>query len=474
MKADTQKGIFAVTPEEAGYLIAAEVSVAEDGLDTQTVEDARLVAGDNAKTFALAHAKLLLARRHRKPVSAPALPTGLLTGALVFAAYLLGVGTDRFAAEGAVVNLLSPPLLFILLWQIVLYLGLLFAPLLRRRNRPAPFPGRALFAEATARLQLPSLTKTGARIRARWLPLLMPSLQADAARAFHLAAAALGFGLLTGLAVRGICTAYTVGWTSTWLASHESLLATILSATYGLVPLDLFGVPFPDAAALAKLNLRVHPEGSPDPAAWLLRLMGLVVGIVILPRLLLAYLSHRKARRLRSSLLWTSAESVPAATGASPAPKTEAHAAAGTSSAETMTPMPSHRPPEGMLLLASAPLTEPLRRATALVLETPCWTERTFDVWRDAPENGLAQFDDLTPERVVLLWDAATTPEDDVHGAWLSALSERFGDRVEILLDFGMPDEPRLATPERLRSRRASWESFAADHRTKIRFLRLQ
>ena len=99
---------FAVTPEEAGVLIAAHASEELDGPEASAAADARLIAGKDPKDRALAKAKLVLSRRSLKPSRMPALPTGLFTGALVFAAFLLGVLTDRFTSEGAVVNLLSP------------------------------------------------------------------------------------------------------------------------------------------------------------------------------------------------------------------------------------------------------------------------------------------------------------------------------------------------------------------------------
>ena len=299
---------FAVTPEEAGVLIAARASEEIDGPETSAAADARLIAGKDPKDRTLAKAKLVLSRRSLKPSRMPTLPTGLFTGILVFAAYLLGVLTDRFTSEGAVVNLLSPALLFVLFWQLVLYVLLFVGAVAGLLGFAPKWPGRRLFTELLARVRMPAVKKQTLKERPLWLTLLAPSLRFDAACAFHLAAAALGAGLLTGLAFRGIGTAYTVGWTSTWLAGHEAWLANLFSATYGLVPLDVFGLSFPDAAAIADMNLRVNPEGSPDAAAWLLRLMGLVAGVVILPRLLLAFVADRRAKTARTSFVWTEEE----------------------------------------------------------------------------------------------------------------------------------------------------------------------
>lgn len=441
---------FAVTPEEAGVLIAARASEEIDGPEASAAADARLIAGNDPKDRALARAKLVLSRRTLKPSRMPALPTGLFTGVLVFAAYLLGVLTDRFTSEGAVVNLLSPALLFVLFWQIVLYV-LLFAGAITGLLGVSPkWPGRRLFAELLARVRMPAVKKQTLKERPLWLTLLAPSLRFDAARAFHLAAAALGAGLLTGLAFRGIGTAYTVGWTSTWLAGHEAWLAGFFSATYGLVPLDVFGLSFPDAAAIAEMNLRVNPEGSPDAAAWLLRLMALVAVVVILPRLLLAFLADRRAKAARKRFVWTEEEetAVPASTE-----EHAAHLSAGATVLSTLTP------------------DESLRRRTAALLTLPDLHWRTIDVWKDEPESVLAS---VETESAVLLFDGIATPEDEVHGRWIDVLRERRPDAFLLIVDLSDVEKQFGADSERLTARKALWESFAAERHATLHLLRLQ
>lgn len=442
---------FAVTPEEAGVLIAARASEEIDGPETSAAADARLIAGKDPKDRTLAKAKLVLSRRSLKPSRMPTLPTGLFTGILVFAAYLLGVLTDRFTSEGAVVNLLSPALLFVLFWQLVLYVLLFVGAVAGLLGFAPKWPGRRLFTELLARVRMPAVKKQTLKERPLWLTLLAPSLRFDAARAFHLAAAALGAGLLTGLAFRGIGTAYTVGWTSTWLAGHEAWLANLFSATYGLVPLDVFGLSFPDAAAIADMNLRVNPEGSPDAAAWLLRLMGLVAGVVILPRLLLAFVADRRAKAARTSFVWTEEETEVAASPQDPA-----------SVSPALT---------GATVLTTVPADESLRRRTAALLMQPDLHWRTIDVWKDEPENVLASVD---TEAAVFLFDATATPEDEVHGRWLEAVAKRREGSLPLLVDLSGLEKQFGTDSERLTARKALWESFAAERHATLTFLRLQ
>lgn len=441
---------FVVTPEEAGLLVAARASEAADGPEASAAADARLIAGKDSKEKALARAKLVLSRRSLKPSRVPTLPTGLFTGALMLCAYFLGVMTDRFSSEGAVVNLLSPALLLILFWQIALYALLLVGTIAAPLGWKPKWPGRELFSALLSRLRILTVSKQTLRERPLWLSLLTPALRSEAARAFHLAAAALGAGLLTGLAFRGIGTAYTVGWTSTWLAGHEAWLAALFSATYGLVPLELFGTPFPDAAAIAEMNLRINAQGSPDAAAWLLRLMGLVAIVVILPRLLLAFFAGRRAKAARTRFVWIDELD-------EPAPVSTQRSVASIS--------------EGATVLTTIPADESLRCRTAALLMQPDARWRTVDVWKDEPESALASVD---TEAAVLLFDATATPEEEVHGHWIDAVGRRQPDAVTLLVDLSGLEAQFGAESERLTARKALWESFAAEHHAALRFLRLQ
>lgn len=440
---------FAVTPEEAGLLVAARASEAADGPEASAAADARLIAGKDPKEKALARAKLVLSRRSLKPSRVPTLPTGLFTGALMLCAYFLGVMTDRFSSEGAVVNLLSPALLLILFWQIALYALLLIGTIAAPLGWKPKWPGRELFAALLSRLRILTVSKQTLRERPLWLSLLAPALRSEAARAFHLAAAALGAGLLTGLAFRGIGTAYTVGWTSTWLAGHEAWLAALFSATYGLVPLELFGIPFPDAAAIAEMNLRVNAQGSPDAAAWLLRLMGLVAIVVILPRLLLAFFAGRRAKAARTRFVWIDEQD-------EPAPVSTQRSVASFS--------------EGATVLTTIPANESLRRRTAALLMQPDARWRTVDVWKDEPESALASVD---TEAAVLLFDATATPEEEVHGHWIDAVAKRRDGNLLLLVDLSKLEEQFGSGSERHTARKALWESFAAERHATLRFLRL-
>ena len=94
-----------------------------------------------------------------------------------------------------------------------------------------------------------------ARFFSRWIACQDAYLRTEAARAFHLASVAFVIGLLTSIGVRGIGTAYTVGWESTWLGNHPEWISVILRSLYDLVPLDrLGGAAWPDLSVIADLR----------------------------------------------------------------------------------------------------------------------------------------------------------------------------------------------------------------------------
>lgn len=209
--------------------------------------DAKRLAGEHAalKRFLPLRARLVAARLHEDP--AGAFGTALfhraalaLTVLLGLAAFVSGMLTDRLATEGARINLLSPPLLLLVLWNIAVYLLILLKPLLPGRISSHLLPLRECLSKALLR----AAGASAASIEAR-SAIFMPQCRWLVARALHIAAILFAVGLLAGMAVRGIGTAYHVGWESTWLAGNPQAVHAVLSAIYGHLP---FCGPIPDAA----------------------------------------------------------------------------------------------------------------------------------------------------------------------------------------------------------------------------------
>ena len=179
--------------------------------------------------------------------------------------------------------------------------------------------------------------------------------------------------------------------------------------------------------------------------------MGLVAGVVILPRLLLAFVADRRAKAARTSFVWT---------------EEEAEASASPQDPASVSPALT-----GATVLTTVPADESLRRRTATLLVQPNLHWRSIDVWKDEPQNVLASVD---TEAAVLLFDGIATPEDEVHGRWLDAVAKRHNGTSTLLVDLSGLEQQFGPDSERLTARKALWESFAAERHATLTFVRLQ
>ena len=222
-----------------------------------------------------------------------ALAAGLLAGLLV----------DRIGSAQRI-NLLAPPVWALLAWNLAVYLALPFtgaaggalrralAGMWRRaRGRGIERASRPAGAPAA----VPS-TLAWARFADDWAAASAPLVAARLALLLHLAAAALGAGVIAGLYLRGLVLDYRAGWQSTFLdaAQVHALLSLLLAPA-----LAASGQTLLDVAALQAL--RVPQPGAPA-APWI-HLYALQLGLlVLLPRLLLALGAALRARRLARHL----------------------------------------------------------------------------------------------------------------------------------------------------------------------------
>lgn len=424
---------------------------AADGADAS--RDARAVAGDAATTeaFLLTRAKLVLARmRQGHPgLRPPKVPEG---GAVTkaFAALLAAFGffsgavTDQLTSAGAELNLLSPPLLAVLLWNVAAVLLALagMAAALRTSGSPSGLP-LALARGFTSLSGLSRLSPIGSAADKAFLGSLLPALLPQAAwrfrAALHWAALAFGVGVAASLLVRGIGTAYWAVWESTWFAGRPDAVATVIGILYGWIPSFLPGLsPLPDATALEALR----SAGSASPAAlaagapWLARMIWAIILLIVLPRLALALLSGLLARRTSRSLtVALSAERLDALmreAAPKPARKIDVNATG--------------------------------RDAAGLGIRIDPW---------NAPDFPEVEALGLRPQDFVTLhFDPAATPEEEVHGALVAAL-RKAGGKPEIVLDFAELQTRFADAPERIRSRRALWEHFAAQRGAALKILGL-
>jgi hypothetical protein len=230
---------------------------------------------------------------------------------LVIGAAIAGLATDALGPSKQV-NILAPPLLALLAWNLFVY-ALLIMGAIRRLVRspnsaakgsvakgPAAFGPRAWFSALLDRLaHLRGPAAVGrrrpamARFAADWSRAVAPLALTRAAALLHAAAAALAAGALASMYLRGLAFGFLAGWESTFLSAQgvHDLLAAVLGPAAQVI-----GMKLPDVAGYQALNFAVGP--GENAARWIHLYAITIAGAVLLPRGLLALVQALRARYL--------------------------------------------------------------------------------------------------------------------------------------------------------------------------------
>jgi len=395
----------------------------------------------------------------REPLAAGALARRLWrwrwVGWAMAAAFIGGLLADSIGSSQRI-NLLAPPLLAVLVWNGVVYLGLLGHALLRLLRRPPP-PG-ALIGLTGRVLRLgravPGGTAPGASgagsaralqsFAALWLRSSAPLSAARAATVLHAAAAALALGLIAGLYGRGLVLDYRAGWESTFLdaPSAHAILAALLAPAAALS-----GIALPDVGAFDALRSAHGVPGSGASAAPWLHLLALTLAlVVVLPRALLALGSAARARWLARHV------AVPLD---DPYYQRLARLRAGDVARVFVVPYAS--PPGAQ---AAAALRALLAPALGDGLTIEIAPTLAFGAEDDAGASA-------TPvpgtTLAVALFDLAATPEAENQGRFAQQLAARApaGAAAIMLVDEAAFARRFSADPTRLAQRRDAWRRFA-------------
>ncbi len=248
-------------------------------------------------------------------------------GGLLLVALAAGLAIERIGSEQRI-NLLALPVLGLLAWNLLVYLGLLASLLLRLSKRRLPTGRTPLSAlervdesarapgEARPATLLPAgallrrllvagaagvvwrwpqragvLTEsTLSRLLADWSRLAAPLYAARAARLLHCAAALFALGVIAGFYLRGIAFEYRAGWESTFLS--PTTVHTLLGWLFA-PGLWLTGQTLPELAALRFASASAGVNAAP----WLHLLAATLFTVVVVPRLLLAALKLLRERQ---------------------------------------------------------------------------------------------------------------------------------------------------------------------------------
>lgn len=208
-------------------------------------------------------------------------------------AFFAGVFLDRIADPHRV-DLLSVPLLLIILWNLVVYAILLFGRFIPAIDTPVFHSGplgHLLNFRTFGPRKLPqTLAAALANFVTEWTQLCAPLTRARIKRIVHLCSACFAVGAVISLYVRGLSTKYEAGWESTWLDANQ--VNQILSFLFKPATL-VFRLPGFSIADVRALQLP-HSLSEGSSAQWVHLYAGTIVLLVILPRLALTLFARWK------------------------------------------------------------------------------------------------------------------------------------------------------------------------------------
>ena len=398
-----------------------------------------------------------LAERHPRIRALSRFPSarGWIGPVTAIVAFVIGaLGVDISPTQR--INLLAPPVLALLAWNLAVYLALLAAAMMPRRGSVAPGPVRRAVV-ACFRVVSQPIRKSVAprplvvamrRFATEWPALALPLWQRRAASLLHVGAAALAVGAIAGLYVRGIALEYRATWQSTFLDANAvaRLLDVVLAPGAWLT-----GIPMPDAAHLATIGGDSPGENA---APWIHLYAATLLLVVIVPRLLLAAVAWIGERRL--------VQRFPIALGHAYYQRLLHAWREGTA--------------EVIALPYSFDVSVKGRDGLAKLMA------RVFDAgvdveWRATTAYGDDAAIDLpgAPAGVVALFNLTATPEPENHGAFVDAIRARIAPHVPLIAIVDTTDfvDRFAANPRRIAEREAAWRQMLEPHHAEPLFVRL-
>ncbi len=374
-----------------------------------------------------------------------------VASAIVGFAFALGFFLDQ-VGSGQRINLLAPPVLGLILWNLAVYVVIVAGYVLRFGDASPTGPVRRLVVRAAggaARLRGDDASREAiAAFGADWARRAAPLYAMRASRILHLAAAALATGVLAGLYLRGLAFEYVAGWQSTFL---EPSTVRSLAAAFYAPGAWATGIPIPPVAEVEAIRA---PAGE-NAARWVHLMAATVALVVIAPRLLLALLTGL-VERYRATHFACSVDD--------PYFRRLARGFRGGAARVRVLPYSYSPAPEALAGLERI-VARSFGGSAAMVVAPPA------DWGGDAP----ADTDTVSGATLVALFNATATPEREAHGAFLAALARKrdeaeaivaFVDESAWLARFG-GDEARTA------ERRAAWRSACAESNVPVVFVDL-
>ena len=362
---------------------------------------------------------------------------------IVALAFALGVFVDQVDAARRV-NVLAPPVLGLLLWNLFVYLAVAIGYVLRYGDEGTAGPLRRAVKRVAGGLSLP---RRAGPLRGAILAFIDEWARRSAAlygmrsaRILHLAAAALAFGVIAGIYVRGLAFEYRASWESTFL--DPPAVRAILAIAYAPGAF-ITGISVPDVAAVSA----IRSPGGENAARWLHLMVATLVAVVIIPRLLLALAAGIVERHRAANL---------------PLPLEEPYfqrllrGYRGRAARVRVIPY-SYAPGPQALAGLEAVVARAFGGSAAIVVAQPvAYGAEDASASLSRPEAGTT---------FIALFNASATPEREVHGAFLAALARHNAGAEAVL---ALIDESALAArwhgeSTRVSDRRAAWTRMSEE-----------
>ena len=380
--------------------------------------------------------------------------TGLraLVWLLPVLALALGAALDRITDPHRV-DLLSAPLLLIIAWNLLVYLGLLISLFIPARATGGPKSGlirRLSVGKLAVPRKVPPVLATGLLgFMGEWSQLSAKLTTARLSRTIHLGAAMFALGAVLSLYGRGLLSQYAAGWESTFLDARQvhSLLSFLFAPAIAVFQLQGFSQAELEALRFPQTTA---PEGG---ARWVHLYAATIFLLVVLPRLALALVANWRAARLSRRF--------PLDIDQPYFRKLNETIGAGTGGMLRVLPFSftvdeaRHR---GLGQLAVMLFGE---QGRMMLRPSTSYGEEPREVMRDVDLN------DPNVTMTAVLFNLTATPEKENHGAFLDYLVKAAPRGIAVLLDESSFVE-RMGQADRrgLAERTALWQEFCHFHQT--------
>ncbi|CDG80672.1 DUF2868 domain-containing protein [Janthinobacterium agaricidamnosum] len=377
-----------------------------------------------------------------------------LTMTLPLLALLLGFGLDRITDPHRV-DLLSAPLLLIIAWNVLVYLGLLAWLCIPSRQMNAAKAGwvrRLSVGKAALPRKLPHALSAGLlAFMAEWAQLSARLNGARLSRMIHVSAALFAIGAMLSLYARGVLSQYAAGWESTFLDASQvhDLLSVLFAPALSLFHLQGFSLA--EVEALRFGSGAVSPEGG---ARWVHLYAATLLLLVVVPRIVLALISNWQAQRLATTFPLDLEQPY----------FRKFNETMGTVTGGVLRVLPysfsvDEARDKGLAAIAVTLFGE---QARLMLRPSTAYGEEPQEVLADTRLN------DSEVNLTAVLFNLTATPEKENHGAFLDYLVRQSARGIAVLIDVSNFLERVGSQPDakaRLAERVALWQQFCHFHR---------